>query len=153
LEAELQVEEGDRSSIYDDATGKPFKKGDTLKGNLSVGIGLNLSIPFAPQELAFMESFRIQKGMALLSQYPWFAEQDPVRQTALADIAYNIGAVGLLHWPHFLAYMAKKQYPSAVAEIRGDTLWVNQVGPLRSGRLEAMLLTGEWPPDIKVQGA
>lgn len=152
LEAQLDLEEGDKLLIYDDATGKPFKRGDTLKGNLSAGIGLNLMIPFDPAELAFMEQNRLAKGRALLVGYAWYSDQDEVRQVALADIAYNIGVGGLLHWPHFLAFMAAKDYPSAVAEIRSDELWTSQVGPGRAGRLETMIETGAWPPDVKVPG-
>lgn len=150
LEAELAVEEGNKALIYDDATGKPFKKGDTLKGNLSAGIGLNLMIPFAPEELKFMEDFRIAKGQALLQGYAWYSIQDEVRQVALADIGYNIGVGGLLHWPHFLAAMGNKDYPSAVQEIRNNQIWTSQVGAARAGRLEAMIETGIWPADIKV---
>jgi len=150
LEAQLDVEEGRRLVIYDDATGKPFKRGDTLKGNLSVGDGLNLMIAFDPAEVDFMERNRIAKGAARLAGYAWYSIQDDVRKTALADIAYNIGVDGLLHWVHFLSYMADKDYPAAVAEIRSDKLWLSQVGPVRSARLETMLLSGAWPPDIHV---
>ncbi len=153
LDAQLEVEEGNRALIYDDATGKPFKKGDTLKGNLSAGIGINLMVPFAPEELAFLEKFRIAKVQDSLKTYAWYADQDQVRQVALADIAYNIGVSGLLHWPHFLSFMAKKDYAAAVAEIRSDAIWVSQVGPARSGRLETMIETGKWPSDITVPGA
>ena len=153
LEAELAVEEGNRALIYDDATGLPFKRGMTLKGNLSVGIGLNLMIPFAPEELAYLEEFRIRKGQALLAPYLWYQIQDEVRQVALADIAYNIGVGGLLHWPKFLSDMGRKDYPSAVAEIKGDALWISQVHAARAGRLENMILSGTWPTDIPVPGA
>lgn len=153
LEAELDLEEGFRLPIYDDATGKTFLKGDTLKGNLSVGAGINLMIPFAPEELRFIEQFRIAKGMAALAPFDWFTTQDEVRKTALADIAYNIGPAGLLHWPHFLSFMAKKDYPAAGAEIRGNALWIGQVGHVRAHRLETMIETGNWPKDIIVPGA
>ena len=147
---ELALEEGNKALVYDDATGLPFKRGDTLKGNLSAGIGLNLMIPFAPEELDFLERFRIGKGMALLGEYAWFQIQDPVRQVALADIAYNIGIGGLIRWPHFLSFMADKDYPSAVAEIQSDHLWLSQVGPARATRIIGMLASGEWPADIHV---
>lgn len=153
LEAQLAIEEGNKALIYDDATGKTFKTGDTLKGNLSAGIGLNFMIPFAPEELKFMEDFRLGKGQASLQGYSWYTIQDEVRQVALADIAYNIGVGGLLHWPHFLSFISKKDYPSAVAEIRSDALWISQVGPARAGRLETMIETGQWPGDIRVTGA
>jgi lysozyme len=153
LDAELEVEEGDKNLIYDDATGKTFVKGMTLVGNLSVGIGLNLMIPFDEAELQFLEKNRIAKVQAGLLVIPWYAALDAVRQVALADIAYNIGVHGLLAWPHFLAYMAKQDYPAAVAEIKSDELWVSQVKAARAGRLETMILTGAWPPDIVVKGA
>jgi lysozyme len=150
LDAELEVEEGSRPLIYDDATGKTFVKGMTLVGNLSAGIGLNLMIPFDPIELAFLENNRIGKVQDGLLVIPWYAALDPVRQVAMADIAYNIGVHGLLGWPHFLAAMANKDYPAAVAEVKSDALWISQVGATRSQRLETMILTGQWPPDVKV---
>jgi lysozyme len=150
LDDELAVEEGNRNLIYDDATGKTFVKGMTLVGNLSVGIGLNLMIPFDPIELTFLENNRIGKVQAGLLVIPWYAALDPVRQVALADIAYNIGVHGLLGWPRFLSFMAKKDYPAAVAEVKSDVLWTSQVGATRSQRLETMILTGQWPPDVKV---
>lgn len=153
LDAELQVEEGLRFLIYDDATGKNFVKGMTLIGNLSAGIGLNLMIPFDPAELKFLEENRIAKVQAGLQVIPWYAALDAVRQVALADIAFNIGVHGLLSWPHFLAFMAKQDYPSAVAEIKSDALWISQVKPARAGRLEMMIATGQWPADITVPGA
>lgn len=153
LEAQLDVEEGFKLLIYDDATGLPFKKGDTLKGNLSVGAGINLMVPFDPTEVRYMEQFRIAKVQAGLQVLPWYAALDEVRQVSIADIAFNLGLMGLMHWPHFLSFMAKKDYPSAVAEIRSDELWVSQVGPTRAGRLETMILTGAWPSDITVPGA
>jgi GH24 family phage-related lysozyme (muramidase) len=152
LEAELDSEEGFRLTIYDDATGKAFLKGDTLKGNLSAGAGINLMIPFAVEEVRFIEQFRIAKGMSVLAGYEWFTAQDDVRKVVLGDLAYNIGPGGLMHWPHFLSYMAKKDYPAAVAEIRGNAIWISQVGHVRSQRLETMIETGQWPSDIVVPG-
>jgi len=153
LEPQLALEEGNRNVIYDDATGKPFVKGDTLQGNLSVGIGINLMVPFDADELAFIEKNRLGKATAQLARFQWFTAQDPVRQTALADVAYNIGVTGLLHWPHFLSFMAEKDYLSAVKEIRGNTLWVSQVKSARANRIEQMILTGLWPVDVKVAGS
>lgn len=148
LEAQLDVEEGVRALIYDDATGKPVKRGDTIKGNLSAGVGLNLMIPFAPEELKFMEDFRVARGLKLLAPYAWFAQQDAVRQVALADLAYNLGVDGLLHWPDFLACMARRDYPGALAQVVSDTKWIAEVGPTRSKRIDNMISSGQWPTDI-----
>ncbi len=153
LEAELALEEGDKNVIYDDATGKPLRRGDTLEGNLTVGEGLNLMGPFDPVELQFIENNRIAKAHTALLEYPWFSTQDMVRQVALADIAYNIGLAGLLNWPHFLSFMGQKDYPAAVAELKSDKLWISQVKAPRANRIETMLATGQWPPDVPLQGA
>jgi lysozyme len=148
LEAELALEEGKRSLMYDDATGKTFVKGMTLEGNLTAGTGINLMTGFDADELEYLELNRITKARALLSAYAWYQAQDEVRQVALADLAFNLGVRGLLGWPKFLADLAAKDYPSAVAEIRSNTIWVGQVHPARANRIEQMILSGEWPAEL-----
>lgn len=148
LEAELEVEEGNKNLIYDDATEAPFKKGMTLQGNLSVGIGLNLMIAFDAAELNFIETNRINKARAQLAAYPWYQVQDEVRQVALADLTFNLGISGLLRWPKFLSYMLAKDYPAAMSEIKSNTVWLAQVHLVRANRIEQEILTGQWPTDI-----
>lgn len=151
LEAQLEVEEGHVVFVYDDAVGPVrFKKGDTLKGNLSTGTGVNLMIDFDAAELLFIERNRIGKAMKALAVYAWYGSQDLVRRVALADIDYNIGLGGIMHWPHFLSAMAAKDYPRAAAEIKSNELWISQVHAARAQRLIAMIETGQWPADIKV---
>jgi GH24 family phage-related lysozyme (muramidase) len=150
VEAQLAVEEGNRALMYDDATGKTFVKGDTLQGNLTIGEGINLMPGLAPEELAFIEKNRIDKVRALVGFYPWYNTQDEVRQAGLCDLGYNLGLRGLLGWPKFLAYMALKDYPSAVAEMQSNIIWVGQVHPARANRIEQMFLSGQWPKDIAV---
>lgn len=154
LDAELALEEGRKYVIYDDATGLPFTKGMTLKGNLSVGEGINLMVPFDPSEVDFLDRYRIARAMEALNAYSWYEAQDPVRQTALADLTYNLGVSGLLHWPSFLHYMTLKDYPSAMNEIRTNIVWVTEVHQARANRIEQMILTGQWPGDVPLkQGA
>lgn len=150
LDAQLAVEEGNRSRLYDDATGATFETGMTLKGNLSVGTGINLMPGFDAPELEFLEMHRITKARSMLSEFAWFTVQDEVRQVALADLAFNLGVRGLIGWPKFRADMAAKDYAAAVAEIRSNQLWVGQVHPARANRIEQMILTGLWPADIAI---
>ena len=150
LDGQLKLEEGKRYLVYDDATGRPLKAGDTLRGRLSVGEGINISIPFDDAELTFLSSHRIDRARAALQAFPWYANQDEVRQVALADLTFNLGMGGLLNWPHFLSYMAVKDYPSAMLEIRKNLVWVNEVHPARAKRIEQMILTGRWPADVAV---
>lgn len=147
--AELGVEEDSRAFVYDDATGKTFKKGDTLIGNLTVAVGVNLMIGLSPEEMQDLTLSRVRKARAELAPFAWYSIQDMVRQTALCDLNFNLGLKGLLHWPHFIAYMAQKDYPDAVAQVTSNQIWTHQVGP-RAGRIEGMILTGQWPKDIPV---
>jgi hypothetical protein len=43
LSAQLRRDEDEKQFAYDDATGKTLLKGDTLRGNLSIGVGHNLT--------------------------------------------------------------------------------------------------------------
>jgi hypothetical protein len=51
LEQQLARQEGTRYKVYDDETGKEIKQGDIVKGNLSIGIGWNISGVPLPQEI------------------------------------------------------------------------------------------------------
>jgi GH24 family phage-related lysozyme (muramidase) len=77
-----------------------------------------------------------------LAAYAWFTSQDSVRQAALTDMAFNLGTVGLLHFPHFLGYMIAKDYANAVKELK-DTPWHSQVG-VRADRIIVMIEKGAW---------
>jgi GH24 family phage-related lysozyme (muramidase) len=145
LYAELDVEEGEKSYVYDDVTGKRVIKDTTLVGNLSVAVGVNLSLGLDSEEVKWLSQHRMQKVLTQLGQFKWFATLDEVRQVALADIAFNIGIVGLLHWPKFLADLISKDFSSAAKEIRNNTLWVSQVKITRATRIESMILTGSYP--------
>lgn len=151
VRAELSLEEGETNYLYDDAyEAKPFLKGMTLEGNLTVAVGVNLSDGLDAEEVEWLSAHRAEKVVSGLQSYEWYASQDPVRQVALADIAFNVGITGLLHWPNFLHYMATKNYPRAVKEITSNHLWVSQVKFDRVNRIVNMITTGVWPYDVRV---
>jgi len=77
-----------------------------------------------------------------LSQYAWFNGQDSVRQAALANMAFNLGAEGLLHFPHFLGFIYAKDYANAIKEIQ-NSHWHTQVGA-RADRIIRLIETGAW---------
>lgn len=147
---QLAVEEDKLTYLYDDVTGKRFVKGMTLVGNLTIAIGVNLMEGFDAEEVIWVSTHRAQKKIDELVVFSWYTAQDEVRQCALADIAFNLGVNGLLHWPHFLSYMSDKNYPAAYKEIVGNSVWVGQVHLERAQRIEGMILTGQWPGDIHV---
>lgn len=147
---QLTVEERRTSYVYDDATGKPFVKGMTLVGFLTAAIGVNLSDGLDPEEIVFLSTYRAQKKYDALLKFSWYAKLDDIRQTAVLDIAFNLGVEGLLHWPHFVAFLDQGHYLLAGGEIKNNALWISQVHPERAGRIEKMIETGLWPADIHV---
>lgn len=93
-------------------------------------------------EAEYLLANDIKDKLAELEPYAWYKIQDEVRQVALADMTFNLGISGLLHFPKFLMHMGLKEYPAAVAELVG-TAWHSQVGA-RADRIIRMIETGAW---------
>jgi lysozyme len=74
---------------------------------------------------------------------PWFGGLDPVRQDVLVNIAFNIGAGGLMKWPKTLGDVKAGNYAKAAAEILQNALWRSQVHD-RCPRCAAAMETGAW---------
>lgn len=79
----------------------------------------------------------------LSRRLPWFAALDPVRRDVLVNIAFNIGAGGLMKWPKTLGDVKAGNYAKAADEIRQNALWRSQVHD-RSLRCAAAMETGAW---------
>ena len=135
LRAQLKVDEGCKLYAYQDSL-----------GFLTIGYGRLIDRrkggQITPDEAEYLLGNDIARVEKELAAYAWFNNQDSVRQAALTDMAFNLGTVGLLHFPHFLGYMIAKDYPKAVKELI-DTPWHSQVG-VRADRLIAMISTGAW---------
>ena len=59
---------------------------------------------------------------------PWWRQADPVRQRAIQNIAFNLGADGLVKkWPNTVAMMKAGRWKEAAAAIRNNRVWVSQV--------------------------
>jgi lysozyme len=85
----------------------------------------------------------------LLVALPWVAQLDPVRQTVLYDMAFNLGVAGLLKWTGTLAAIRGGRFAEAAIRMRGS-LWASQVKS-RATRLCRMMETGEWPPEVAAE--
>jgi len=136
LLAQLKVDEGCRLYAYSDSL-----------GFLTIGYGRLIDRKKGGQisqgEAEYLLGNDINRTENELSQYGWFNAQDSVRQAALADMAFNLGTMGLLHFPHFLGYLQAKDYVNAVKELI-DTPWRVQVG-VRADRIIKLIETGVWP--------
>ena len=130
LQTQLASEEGVRYVAYTDTT-----------GNLTVGIGHNLSNPIS--HLAVTQIYNDDVDIviaALNSVMPWWTGMDDVRQRVLADLCFNMGITTLLTFTSFLGLLKGGQFVLAANDL-AQTLWAKQVGT-RATKLCAMLTTG-----------
>lgn len=142
LRHDLNVDEDNREFPYDDATGKTFKPGDTLKGNLTVGVGYNLtSRPLSVRVRNLMLDECIDECLVDLMTFPWFLRLDGVRQRALVDFRFNVGRAKFRTFPKFIAAMAAGDHDGAAWELSASK-WARQVQPARKARLIHMVKTG-----------
>lgn len=125
---DLLLDEGDRDKPYDDATGKELKPGDVLKGNITIGRGVNLSAGLMAGEGFYLGIGRIQRvGVDLNNAYPWWISRpDPVRR-GMWNMAYNMGIHRLGEFKRMLACIQAGDYGGA-ADAALDSLWADQVG-------------------------
>jgi lysozyme len=129
---------------------------DDSRGILTVGIGHNLIANPLPGEVYPMSAARMQEVLAddlqntivpLEAALPWITDLDEVRQAVLIDMAFNLGVNGLLEFKHTLAAIQAADWPMASTMLLASQPWVSQVGA-RATEDAAMLLSGNWPPDI-----
>lgn len=136
LLARLKADEGEVLHAYLDPLGvTTIGIGRNIDGNHGGGI--------THDEAMYLLQNDVERVLAQLLPFAWFSAQDDVRRAALVMMAFNLGIVGLLHFPHFLGFMAVKDYADAVSELIG-TPWHAQVGA-RADRIVHMITTGAWP--------
>lgn len=138
LITQLKRDEGWRSEPYDDG-----------RGNITIGYGHkglhdvmldddnSISLEYGEQILEKDANYIVNH---LQIQAPWVHDIDEARQTALANMAFNLGVMGLLSFKIFIDKMKKKDYNGAVEDLKG-TLWHGQVG-VRALRIENVIKTG-----------
>ncbi len=133
LRQQLMRHEGLRLKSYIDTVGK-----------LTIGYGRNLDdVGITRDEAAYLLSGDISTAIqGLVTRYPWFDRLDPVRQAALVNMGFNLGATKLAGFKHTLAAIERGQYGDASTRML-DSLWATQVGQ-RAVELAAQIRTGEW---------
>jgi len=140
LTAQLEIDEGRRPLPYDDATGKTFVKGDTLKGNLTQGVGTNLSAGFDDEEINFLRDRRINAAALLAATtYNFDDTVSDVRRAALANMAYQMKDK-LSAFDTFNMYVINRQWELAADDL-AKTAYAAQV-PARSKRICDALRSG-----------
>lgn len=128
---ELIRDEGLRLKPYMDSVGK-----------ITIGVGRNLSDDgLSNAEAMALLDHDVDEAVAdLAGSFPWFLQLDEVRQRAMVNLRFNVGATGFRSFARMIRMMAAKNYAQAAASMR-DSKWYRQVGE-RGARLVHMILTG-----------
>lgn len=135
LVTQLKADEGFKLYAYQDTLGyATIGYGRMIDRRKGGGITLG--------EAEYLLANDVAKVVTELTPYAWFSGQDSVRQAALANMGFNLGTAGLLHFPKFLTHMEAKEYPQAIACVI-NTPWHTQVG-VRAERIIKLIETGTW---------
>lgn len=138
LLAHLAVDEGFVSHAYPDSL-----------GYLTIGFGRLIDTRkgggITREEGLYLLNNDVERHWSeLVERFPWVLMLDEVRQTAIANLAFNLGVPGLAKFTNTLAAIKRGDWLGAAAGLR-NSLWYRQVGKSRSGRIIDMILTGQFP--------
>ena len=121
---------------------KPYR--DTV-GALTIGVGRNLdAIGISTGEAYYLLDNDIDAAIhdCVRTFGEWFAALDPVRQSVLVQMAFNLGIVGLSGFTETLAAVKRGNYATAATRMLASK-WATQVHG-RAARLAAQMETGQW---------
>jgi lysozyme len=134
LTAELIRDEGVRLRPYLDSVGK-----------WTIGVGRNLSdVGISQAEALLLLAHDVDAAMTDLAEaFPWFVQLNGVRQRALVNMRFNLGAAGFRKFKGTIAALEQGNYRAAAEGMRLSK-WAKQVGQ-RAERLAVMMEHGEEP--------
>ena len=87
-------EEAEKSRVYDDATGKTIGPGTLVIGNPTIAIGRNVGPTgpgLRPAEMVSMLGNDETEVEAEAKAFAWYPHLDPVRQTIVCCMIFNMG--------------------------------------------------------------
>lgn len=94
-------------------------------------------------EAAYLLNNDIDKRQAeLLRLAPWMEHLDPARFGVMLNMAFQLGAAGLLGFRNTIALIRQGQYAKA-GDSMLESLWARQT-PERAKRLADQMRTGAW---------
>lgn len=136
LDRQLVAHEGRTTYLYDDATGTRIRRGSTVIGHPTWGIGFNCdALPFAAAAIdAQFADVRTRTIQEIADALPWTRQLPSGPLRALIDIGYNAGVHGLVGFHRMLAACQRGDYMTAAQE-----LLRSQLAPARAQRLAALM--------------
>lgn len=125
--------EGLRLKVYDDATGKELRRGDTLKGYPTIGYGRELSMTgITNLEASYLLQNSIAKKKKRLfgelhqRNLSFFNDLSYWRKIVIVDMAYNLGVEGLLGFNQMIEALSQGDWEKAANELK-DSTYFNKV--------------------------
>ncbi|WP_323928622.1 glycoside hydrolase family protein [Aeromonas caviae] len=155
IEQQLVIDEGSKLTIYKDTEGKYtigighlISNNPNITRNQAIALldkELNRSTqgtitPLEQSNLFRKDLAAVQKGITQASFYGVYKGLDPVRQSAIQNMVFNLGVAGTAKFKKMFATLAKGDYESASKEGL-NSLWARQV-PNRAKRVMETLRTG-----------
>ena len=139
---DLTRHEGLRLQVYDDATGKPISKGDTLKGFPTIGIGRNLAgRGITEKEAKDLLYNDIDYFYKKLRKHHTFNCLNDARKNVILNMAFNLGYNGIMKFKKMWSALENKDYIEAGYQMI-DSKWAKDVGS-RADELALKMRTGE----------
>lgn len=110
-------------------------------GKITIGVGRNLSDRGISQKTSRqMLEEDLDETIMTLARYAWFGMLNQVRQRALIDMHFNLGASRFKSFTQMIAALDREDYPGA-AKAMLHSKWASQVGT-RAVTLARMIETG-----------
>jgi hypothetical protein len=139
--ARLKADEAFRAQVYDDATGRPIKRGPA-GGFPSIGYGLNLATNgITESEASMLLANRLDSMWAdLLKIDPWLTTITPVEKDVVLMVQYNTGDV--YAFVEFLEQLRLCNLTSAANELMNSRA-AHEL-PERYARMSKALIEDHW---------
>ena len=130
LRSQLERHEGLRLKVYQDTVGKA-----------TIGYGRNLDdVGISRVEADVLLAADIEKVERQLQTIDEYLELDPIRQTVIANLCFNVGFYGLMQFTRMWKAITRGDYSAASREML-DSTWRRQVGA-RAIELAEIMRTG-----------
>lgn len=122
--------EGLRLTVYTDSVGVP-----------TIGVGRNLrDAGISSDEAMVLLNHDLDAVIQDLSSFDWFVGLNPIRQQAVVDLRFNLGATGFREFRNFIHDMAIGNFPGAAQELLSSRAATD--APTRYHELADMIRTG-----------
>lgn len=126
--------------LHEGVKDKPYK---CTSGKTTIGVGRNIEDSgLSPDEIDHLLLNDIKRVEQELGQFEWFTVMNNIRQTAIADMCFNLGLPRLLQFKNMIAALQQQDYAMAAVHMM-DSRWARQVGQ-RAARLSKIIQTGKY---------